>query len=376
MAGPYGSGSYGTSPYGSAPSPFRVLSASGQGQSLVEVVFSEPLDPAFSALASPSNYTIAGLTVLAVSRSYDRVLLTTSAQADQTYTVAVASARSLDGRPLVPWGRTADFTGILNPVGVRAVPTAPARLRLVFDEAMSPGDALTNPASYHLVTVAGQTVPVAQVLPEQGGNPRSVVLVLGAAMVSGQQFVVTLSSGLHTPSGRGVFPLTLPFTWVAGAASTQVPLDQFTGEVTGGLLGQHAGLVFFSPALLAPVAASVIQVEDVSVCTKAYDTYTVPKPLDPPVLFLNQVPVAGAVLWAKNALSEAHLDLDATHPEAMPEAVDGRCVGTLVETLAASYVSYLNNPHWTLNGQGGALFICTNNSGAIPAGPTTTVTLA
>lgn len=381
MAGPYGSDSYGSSPYGSSPDPFRVTGAVAQSSTLVEVIFSHPLDPSFAPFTVPGNYDIPGLTVLAAVRGAMSVLLTTSPQSAIAYTVTVQSARDQLSRPLVPWGRVATFNGLLNPAGVEIVATGPERVRAIFTEPVLLSPDLTNPASYAITTADGTPLPIASVVPEQPGNPRSVVLILSVSLIPTTVYVATLESVIVTPDGREVAPKAQDFQWIPQARRADVELARFSGESTGGLLGQHAGLVFFSPALLAPVAASTIQVEEVSVCTKAYDSYHLPAPVDPPALFTwsEGAPVVGlgdGVLWGgPGVLTEARIELVNRVADTMPLAEDGRCVATLEEPFDVTYLSYLNNPYWALNGDGGALFICADNGAPIPPGPTTVITL-
>ena len=380
MTGHFGIEGYGTTPYGSLPGPFVVTGAEAQTGTLVEVAFSALLDAGFAATTDPGNYAIPGLTVTAVTRGTSSVLLTTSPQAAQTYVVTVTAAKDVLGRTLAPYGRTATFTGLINPAGARVVPTGPRRVRLIFSEPLARSADLLDPASYRITTVDGEDLLISGVVAEQTGNPVSMVVQLGEDLVPTRVYVARLSSDLLTPDGREVSPRSLPFQWAMAPLRAQVALGSFSGEVTGGLLGQHAGLVFFSPALLSPLASSVIQVDSVSACTKAYDEYHLPAPVDPSALFLwgggAVTGLGDAVLWGgAGVLSEARVDLHQKVLDAAPQAADGHCVATLTEPFDVSYLAYLNNPYWTLNGSGGALFLCADNGAPIPPGPTTTITL-
>lgn len=392
MAGAFGTGAYGSSPYGSAlsPVPFRVTSANSGSPDQVLVTFSDSLDLNFTLFTVPSNYSIPGLTVLDAS-IYDAttVRLTTSLQSYTLYTVTVAQGQSASFEPLDPLYRTATFTGtplvpVFTPTGTRST-----RIRLVFTLPMLFNAALLDPTSYTVTDVQGNQLSVLLVEPEQGAtNPVSIVLTLDSPMTSAEWYVVTVApSVVAAASGLSVEPDTLKFQWVEPVLRAVIPIGDFSGEATGGLLGSHNGLVYFSPALDVPTAGSVIQVDSVSVCTKAYDEYVPPSPPDPPALFTfdgTALPCGelngGAVLWgAFPRLSEARVDLALTPSETMPTPVDGPCTATFTEPWDISYVALLNNPAWALFDNSSVatppVFICANNLGPIPPGPTVTVVL-
>lgn len=264
------------------------------------------------------------------------------------------------------------------PANVRAVITGATRLRIIFSEEMRLNADLLDPASYAVATLNGSAIPVLTVTPEQPGAPRSVLLALGVALDADQLYHVVLNPALLTSGGMGVTPLDVAFTWAGSTGAATVALRDFSGEAHGGLLDNHAGLVFFSPALLAPLAGSVIEVEEVSCCTKAYDTYTFPVLIDPPSLLCNDpaTVLGDAVLWAGLGRTvEAVWELRRVEPDDVTLVEDGRCVVTLAEPFDANYVSYLNNPGWHLYDGSGRMFICADISGPIPPGPTVVITL-
>ena len=393
MAGSFGSGVYGASPYGSAPesTSFQVTGASTPGSTSVLVVFSFPLNLVFAPFTSPANYSIPGLTVVgAAIYNATTIRLTTSPQAYTLYTVTVGQGQSAGGDPLDPLYRTATFTGsptipVYTPVGV-----SPNTIRLVFTEPMLLNGAIVDPLTYTVTDIHGNVISVLTVVSEQGaGNPRAVVLGVSPTMLSAEWYVVTVGEGVvSAEGGLPVLPATQKFQWVQIAPNTAIPITKFSGEATGGILGLHGGLIYFSPALDAAVSGSVIQIDSVEVCSKAYDTYTFPSPPDPPAFFtyggtaapfgtLNSL---NSVLWgAFPRLSEAQYNLGQLEEEPMPAAVDGPATATLTEPFDPAFVAYLNSPGWVLfdgvTPTTPPMFICANNLGPIPPGPTTVIVL-
>jgi hypothetical protein len=201
--------------------------------------------------------------------------------------------------------------------------------------------------------------------------------------------VVTVRGGVVSAAGGlPVSPGTRQFQWVAPLLNVAVPILRFSGEAKEGFLGQHAGLVYFSPALDAAMSGSAIQIDSVEVCTKAYDQYVFPQPPDPPALFTYGGPAgtwgvlnsSNAVLWgAFPRLSEVRFEFEVRHEDAVPQAVDGPATATLTETFDPSYVAYLNNPGWALfdgvTSTTPPMFICANNLAPIPPGSTTVIVL-
>ncbi len=390
--GAYGQDSYGDSPYGSAPlnSFFRVSAASSQSPTLVLVFFSLPLDLTYPAIYSTSNYSIPGLTVLSVTVvDATTVRLVTSLQDLVTYTVTVDAALSVTGVGLDPLDKSADFLGTVPTPVFTAVGTRKTRIRLAFSEAMLLNSALLDPASYAVVDVHNNAMPLTGVSNEQGAsNSLAVVLTLSGQMQSAEWYVVTVGSGVVTAShGLTVVPATRMFQWVEPTLNASVLISKFSGEAIGGILGLHAGLVYFSPALDAAVTGTVIQVDSVEVCTKAFDTYTFPSAPDPPALYtfsssnLDPGVLNGpTVLWGRfPLLVEASMSVTMQPDDLMPAAVDGPATATFTEPWDISYVALLNIPAWALydgiSSTTPPTFICANNLGPIPPGPTVVVVL-
>lgn len=393
MAGPFGSGGYGTSPYGSLPdaSSFRVIGAAAASSTQVLVSFSFPLNLSYAPFVSPANYSIPGLTVVgAAVHNATTIRLTTSTHSYTLYTVTVAQGQSAGGDLLDPLYRTATFTGqpsipVYAPIGVRN-----NAIRLVFTEPMLLNAAVLDPASYAVTDIQGNPLTVLSVTSEQGAsNPLAVVLGVTPTMGAAEWYVATVGPGVVSAAGGlPVLPASQQFQWVEPVLNTVIPILKFSGEATGGILGQHAGLVYFSPALDAAVAGSIIQIDSVEVCSKAYDEYTFPQPPDPPALFTYGGPAASwgvinspeAVLWgAFPRLSEARFEFGGQYDEPMPQAVDGPATATFTEPFDPSYVAYLNNPAWVLydglTATTPPMFICADNLAPIPPGPTTVIVL-
>ncbi len=164
-----------------------------------------------------------------------------------------------------------------------------------------------------------------------------------------------------------------------------VKLEDFTGLVQGGLLGNAPGQVFFSPALVTSAANSTIQVDEVNVCAFAYDTYNFPVILDPPILFtapINPGPthptslLGMTVLFARpERLGEATFSVAWENSDTANQATSSRAIATLEEPLDATRVSLLNNVYWKLRNGVDPPFITAANLTPIPPGPTTVITL-
>jgi len=155
------------------------------------------------------------------------------------------------------------------------------------------------------------------------------------------------------------------------------------------LLGRPLGQVFFSPnldsALPVSPASSTIQVDSVSVCTRAYDVYEIPEIPDPQPLMTYgaTLPYNSSVLnnpddvvWATaDRLGLAHVNLTDRPEDTWGGATDGPADATLQETFDQSRVALLNVDDWVLYDGVGTPFICADNLTPIPAGTTTNINL-
>lgn len=398
----FGTGGFGGSSFGSPPPPFGVAGATAVDALHVEVFFTTEIDHTFPPIFDPANYVIPSLSVLSVEEAgLAAVILTTSPQSNITYTATVAAARSVGGLFLDPSQKTATFAGVLSNNSFFAVATGATRVRVVFAQPMLNDGSLTDPSNYTITDLNGTSIPVLSAVLEQAGSltqlvrALSVLLTLGSSLVETVFYVSTVSSNLHTTQGYEVTPKTSVFQWLQGTNQFQVPLGMFTGEVSGGLFGNPDGLVFFSPALDAPAANSIIQVQEVDVCTTAFDTYVMPAPVDPLPLFLHGgglVPTPNpdpyllnqTVLWAPWPRNfEAKFELGfpgASNQEELPPPVDNSCSVLMQQQFALGYVALLNDPAWFLfdNKHGTSVpptFITAKNLAPIPPGPETIMVL-
>lgn len=384
--GYYGTGPYGFGTFGGIFSTFEVAQAVSLNPYTVVVEFNQPIDVSFAPFLDPTNYTITGLNVTHVSfYSATAVSLTTSEQSYVLYTVLVTEARASTGLSLDLFHRTATFTGnAVNP-GFFPVPTAPRRIRLVFSSYMERNLALTDPLSYIVRGFDGTTIPVTGIEVEQPTDVLSVVLLLDQELSTTEWYTVKIDMAVVTVDGLSMVPNLKHFQWVDSIKTLSIPLTRFTGEVQGGLFGNPAGLVFFSPALDVPQSNSVIQIEEVDVCTTAYDSYTFPVPVDPKALYTWQSGVTqttlgqvGVALWAPfPRLVEAIFNLSLLPVDQGPTPFSGPVEITLAERWDKDFVALLNNGYWGLGPTTTtpALFITADNLAVIPPGPTTTTTL-
>lgn len=382
FTGKYGSDPYGTSPYGSIPGPMGVLSATSLTPTSVELEFSSLLDFTFGPIEDPANYSIPGLSVLAVfPESAHSVRLFTSAQTAILYTVTVTAARGVYGQSLDPSLRTAQFLGEIVAPTMTVVAVSPTKVRLIFDSEMLNDSHLIDPLNYSVEDMFGNSITVSSATPEQPSSITTVALVLAAPLLTQNTYQVTIDTSIKTDFNASIVPSTVAFYWVQEPeiGPIVIPLSQFTGEVSGGILGSPLGQVFFSPALNAPIANSVIQVDEVDVCTYAFDSYNFPQPIDPPPLYtfskVYNIPGSilgpmGAVLWAPFPRNfEAQFNLSnsgANYNEMVPLMVDSACTAILQQTWNPSYVSLLNSPGWRTFEHLLGTFDVTNGSPTVP----------
>lgn len=400
--GLFGSDGYGTDPYGSLPPPFAVTGAETLSTQIVAVSFSDTLDAFTFGLTNPASYVIRELIsgnplpVIAVTQNDPRtVFLKVSSFAFVEYRVTViGDVRSVEGAQIDPNANSAIFTGIPPEELFQGVAISSTRVRLLFLFSLLNSPALSDPSSYTLTDLVGDILPIDSVIVEP--SLTAVTLVLSAVPMSTTEwYVVTLGPGVTTAGGLTILPNTSKFQYVQPALSISFQIANFTGEAKGGLFGNPLGLVFFSPALSTSVPNSIIQVDEVDVCTRAFDTYTFPALLDPDALFTwspagpsgNLGPPlgrgVGVVLWAPfPRLSEAKFTLSFSGPfmvDTVPIPVDSRALATMQEPWAHDHVALLNNPAWKLFDNTSALvppvFICANNLLPIPPGPMSTITL-
>jgi len=384
-SGNYGLSLYGLDPYGSEFAPFGVAGATSYNPHFVQVRFTDLIDLSDLSFLDPSNYVITPtLNVhLVILESADSVILQTDTQSFASYLVTVGQATSFFGIPMVPPLNTATFTGFPTVPGYFSAATTPFRIRCIFSTQMQLNAALTNPMSYAVTDLNGHVFTVLSAVPEQSGNPFSVVLTLATPMETTNWYQTVLSPTLIDINGQMPQPSDNDFQFIQPLPSTNVPIKEFSGEVNSGILGDPDGLVFFSPSLNVAAANSVIQVEEVDVCTTAYDTYMPPPAFDPvpfyvwsptgPQTFLEQ---PGVVLFAGfPRMSEAMFELDFTPThllDPVPKAFDVSVCITLSSTFAPGFVPLLNDPaYWLFDGTHNTtppMWICADNLSPIPPG--------
>lgn len=287
---------------------FGVASATTLDPTDVQVQFDSFLDFTFTQVLSKFNYSIPGLTIEAVYQyTSTSVRLVTSVQSTTTYTVTVTAARGIFGQMMDPNPiyHSANFTGQAPPPTMRGRAVSGTKVRVLYSTQMLNDSNLSNVANYSVTDLSGNALSILSATPEQPTNPQSVALVLASALSDTGLYKVTVSSAIHSIGGQSVSPSTSVFEWVAEMGSIEIDFSMFSGEISGGLLGTPNGQVFFSPALNAPAPNSVLQVDEVDVCSFAFDTYTFPPAPDPPMMFTfqkGQPPglsaIGTGVLWA------------------------------------------------------------------------------
>lgn len=390
--GDYGSDGYGSGLYGGGFPPFGVESVTPITPTLVRVRFTALINASYPAIVNTLNYSIFPILNVysVILESAQSVLLITDPQDPEIYTLTISDAEGYFGQPLDPDLDQANFTGLTALPYFFAVATRENRVRVVFSEPMQSNAALTDTAQYQVTDLSGNTVSVSSVEAEQSTDVRSTVLILGDVLEDERLYKVTLLGGiLSIADSAAPSPDTDVFQWNENKLEAQIPWSRFTGEVQNGLYGIHGGLVFFSPALEAAAADSVIEVDSVDVCTKAYDTYSPPEPIDPPA-FYTYSPTAEytsdtsllnstTVLWAPfPRLITARVEISDLREDTIPAPVDGPADATLTEIWDPDYVSLLNNTNWKLFDNAGeppVYFKTADNLAPIPAGSTTVINL-
>lgn len=386
--GVLGTDPLGTSPLGSALPLFGLVNVSAVNSTLVRVEFTDLLDFSFGLTLNPANYSFSGgLTVLAVvAESAGTLLIATTEQDAVLYTLTVGAAQSYVGATLDSSLSQDTFTGIALDPSFLASGIAKRTIRLSFGTVMADSAELVAPASYTVTDLNGDPVSILSVAKATAANPMGVVLTLSSDLQTTESYRVTVSGTVLTLGGLSILPSTMLFTWVETTKDFAVPIAAFGGEVQGGPFGEHGGLVFFSPALMTPTANSIIQVEQVDVCTTAYDSYHFPQLVDPKPLytFLKGLPPstldAGSVLWAPwPRLNEAQTNLSQRLVEApVPPPEDSLAVATFTEAYDLTKVSLLNSIAWKLFDNAGeppTYFKTAVNTAPIGPGGVVTVTL-
>lgn len=264
-----------------------------------------------------------------------------------------------------------------------AVPIRNTRVRVIFSEPMQKNSALVNRMQYVVNDLTGASISVLSVTAEQASGVVSTLLDLGIALVSGRLYQIRVNSQIVSDAeGQPVQPNTQIIQWTERELSVEIPLQRFSGEVSGGLYGdEREAQVFFSPALEASAQGSVIQLDQVDVCTRADDKYILPPQLDAfrplmvhaynedgtlvplgvPATTLN----ATDVLWVPGYRVDPSFAVGWRLSETMPAVTESTTV--TISTWPAARASILNDPSWKLyDNLGGSYFITADNLTPLP----------
>lgn len=248
-------------------------------------------------------------------------------------------------------------------------------IEVIFSTEMAVDPNFTNLANYTLHGLGG-TIPVVTITPKS--NTRAL-LELGIELVPAETYFLNLASSIVSIDSFTLTPdfakFQCPNTHVQ---ALEIAIRDFSGEVRGGLLGNPDGQIFFSPAYYSVGAISTLEVEEVSVCTRAYDEYFLPAPPDPQPLFtygtgVTSVVGSTSVIWAPaERLGQARLDLKSLEKEWPSLPQDYAKPATLVETIDITRASFTNDTRWKTS-PGTLVFKTADNMTSIGPGPTTTV---
>lgn len=375
--------------------PLKVVGAAALSPYVVQVEFSHPLDYGYAPILLAANYSIVptlGVTAAVAGPTSTTIRLSTNEQTQPIYTLTVGSALSATGDSLDPANRTAIFAGFGTQPTFFASAQSRTKVQLVFSLEMDQNAAFVDPASYTLTDLNLNAITITSATIYGPTPVQRLSLELDSEMDPGGYYVLTIASpNVKTTTGLNMSPTYDMFQWGEmqapyRRAPLDIPILNFSGEVSGGLLGQPLGQVFFSPALEAAIANSSIQIDSVSCCTRAYDVYTLPSLPDPfPLMTFGPEQTyssvlggnsAGNVLWAPAPrLGLAYVNLSDFQEETMPQAVDGPADATLQEPFDQSRVSLLNVDDWVLFDGVGTPFATADNLTPIPAGTTTNINL-
>ena len=230
---------------------------------------------------------------------------------------------------------------------------SPFTLEVAFSTPMIEGAALLSPASYLVQQVTGSvTIPVSSVS-LSSATPTRVTLILNGLLDSKEFYFLTVESSVLNQEGFDLVPNVRKFQWAdmtrpLNGDPLVIPIENFSGELS-------EGQVFFSPAYETVTSDSTIQLEEVSVCTLAYDQYKLPDPPDPPPLFTYPGPNSsiglGTILWAPaDRIGLVNYNLHNFFADFFENGYDGPATGTLREPIDITAGGFLNNPAWVSTG--------------------------
>lgn len=270
-------------------------------------------------------------------------------------------------------------------MGYRATAISSVRVLLKFDSVVADIAALLQGANYNISDLDEEAIPVQTVKKQSTENITSVVLILRAPLDTGRAYTITLNSAILTGDNTPVTPNSAVFTWVGNLDHFSVPLSHFTkipsssSAVGVDALALKKG-VYFSPAFETSGASSQIEVDEIDVCTKAYDSYEFPKFADPKLLFTYtkggpSSELGPSVMWAPwHRLEEARRDFTQKYSDSVRAMEHAPAAATLT-SVDLTRVSLLNNVSWKLFDNLGTppdYFKVTNNLIPVGFGPSIT----
>lgn len=373
--------------------PYKLISAASISPYIVQANFGSALDPTYVPNYDTSSYFIPGLTILDVTEHPtldNAVFLFTEEQLNQSYLLQVLDVLGLYGDPISPAFSTALFQGSSVPATFEVRAQSSIKLRVTFAAQMNTGSEFVDPTNYTVTSLKGGTLPVLSVAEVLDGTSRKAELILGAELERGVYYSLEIDPAVSTVDGQGLSPSTSLFQWytyVPGPLT--IPFRHFSERATGGLLGESASQVFFSPAYDSPVANSVLQVEAIDLCTRAYDVYTPPDTSsEVPFLYTYTPPSSpeassiigpGTVLWAPaEKVGQARIFLADHREDIIPTVVDGPADAVLQETVDITKAGFLNDIRWETAPAATAplgVFTTAANLAPIGPGPTTNINL-
>jgi len=383
--------------------PLAVIGATPLSPYAVRVQFSQVLDPSWAPNYDPVNYTLNPfLTVHEVLPGLNpaAVILITSPQQPTLYALTVSDARSLSDS-LGPQN-TASFLGFPVAPSFIAAAQSTSKLAVWFSVPMRVDAEFSAPENYIVTDLKGNRLFVVSATPS-GPDPISRVdleLMPAYEFEPLDYYAVQVLPNVISLQGATCTPDTQVFQWrehlwaAKGVGPINIPIASFSGEVEGGLLGQPAGQIFFSPALEQPIANSTLEVDEVSLCTRAFDVYEMPPQVPDPVPLRTwggsvETHLVGGtnvgVLYAPaEHMGEVRLTLADLRQETMPAPVDGPSTGILEEPIDILKGGFLNDPRWGLAdgvlpdpslGTYPAAFHTIDNLTPVGPGSTTNITL-
>jgi hypothetical protein len=281
------------------PMGFKVTSAVALSPTKVQLYFSKNPGPGASTY-NPINYEVSGdLSAVPVLRVVpgnisNQLVLLTSPQAHATYTVFVTDVVSEDSEQIQS-EPAVSFVGWPQATPFRAKALSASKVNILFDSDLASDEYLTNPSSYSIQALTGGTLRRLNATSAVSTGPRSVEVTVDDLFYPNIAYTVFVQN-VTTTDGLSFPQSPAQFEWVPPTRSLSVPFRRFSGEVRSGssdqnpdgaeLFGHPNGVVFFSPSLIAGGAPnSQIQVDRVSACTQAGDTYSFPKTKDPPAFY-------------------------------------------------------------------------------------------